>query len=139
MQRYANGICALERAECLTLLAGAGVGRIVYTEHALPAVHPVNYLLESGDTILTRTISGTTLAVPGRHQVVAFEVDHFDHTRLTGWSVVVTGYAYAPADIDEVRRLRQLPLPSWVMPDHSSNYLRIGCTLVSGRRIYTAP
>ncbi|MCA1836649.1 MAG: pyridoxamine 5'-phosphate oxidase family protein, partial [Actinobacteria bacterium] len=34
------------RAECLRLLRTGSVGRIVFTEQALPAIQPVNFTIE---------------------------------------------------------------------------------------------
>ena len=39
----------LHRAECLRLLRTVEVGRIVYTEFALLAVQPVNFILHGAD------------------------------------------------------------------------------------------
>lgn len=38
--------------EALRLLGTVGLGRIVFTRHALPAVRPVNHLLDDGDIIV---------------------------------------------------------------------------------------
>ncbi len=51
----------LGRDECLRLLAGGVVGRVVFTEAALPAAHPVTYLLD-GDEIVFCTANGGKLA-----------------------------------------------------------------------------
>jgi uncharacterized protein len=80
----------LDEAECYRLLAGENVGRVVYTDGALPAITPVNYAL-SGRRILFRTVLDSRLAHGVIDAVVAFEVDHLDSASSTGWSVVVTG------------------------------------------------
>jgi hypothetical protein len=80
----------LDEVECYRLLAGETVGRVVYTDGALPAITPVNYVLE-GRRILFRTASGSRLAHGVIDAVVAFEVDVLDRPSSTGWSVVVTG------------------------------------------------
>ena len=64
-------------AECQRLLGTVSIGRIVFTVGALPAVHPVNFVVD-GDEILFRTNSATKLAAATRNAIVAFEVDAFD-------------------------------------------------------------
>jgi len=41
----------LDRGECLRLLGKSTVGRVVFTEGALPAAHPVTYLLDDEDLL----------------------------------------------------------------------------------------
>jgi hypothetical protein len=36
------GLTEIDRADCLRLSASARVGRVIYTEAAMPATHPVN-------------------------------------------------------------------------------------------------
>ncbi|MEU3062925.1 pyridoxamine 5'-phosphate oxidase family protein [Streptomyces subrutilus] len=82
--------------EALRLLGTAEPGRIVFTRHALPAVRPVNHVLDAGDII--RVQDGSTLAAllapeQGGGAVVAHEADDVDTGGHLGWSVVATGYA----------------------------------------------
>ena len=86
----------LRRGECLSLLAGSAVGRVVYTEDALPAARPVTFLLD-GDEVLFRAGAGSSLAGTA-HQVVGFEADGFDLADRTGWSVLGVGIAYEVTD-----------------------------------------
>jgi hypothetical protein len=87
----------LSSEEALELLAAAPFGRIVFTEHALPAIRLVNHALVNG-SILIRTHKGAALTValptgrtPGA--VVVYEADDIDVETRSGWSVSVTGYA----------------------------------------------
>jgi nitroimidazol reductase NimA-like FMN-containing flavoprotein (pyridoxamine 5'-phosphate oxidase superfamily) len=94
----------LGRQECLRLLAGGIVGRVVFTEAALPAAHPVSYLLD-GDEIVFCTTNGGKLAAATLHRVVAFQADKIDPAGRTGWSVLGVGQAY---EITDPRRLTEL-------------------------------
>lgn len=94
----------LGREECLRLLAGAIVGRIVFTEAALPAAHPVTYLLD-GDEVVFCTGGGGKLAAATMHRVVAFQADEIDLAGRTGWSVLGIGEAY---EVTDPRRLADL-------------------------------
>lgn len=91
-------------AACLRLLAGRSVGRVAYTERALPAVRPVHYAL-SGRHLVLHT-GQDTLAGRLDGQVVAVQVDDVDAGGAFGWSVLVTGTATvvpAPAGPHEAR------------------------------------
>jgi nitroimidazol reductase NimA-like FMN-containing flavoprotein (pyridoxamine 5'-phosphate oxidase superfamily) len=137
-----NGSQALDRQECLRLLAKAPVGRIVYTRQALPAVLPVNFSLDpslglSPDTdscVLLRTSADSDLARSVDGVVVAFEADEFDADAESGWSVVVTGRAAVVTDPAEHERLLQTGPRSWVTAQDAV-FVRISCEMVTGRRI----
>ncbi|GAD86258.1 pyridoxamine 5'-phosphate oxidase family protein [Nocardia asteroides NBRC 15531] len=108
-------VVELERAEALRLVAGAPFGRVVFTRDALPAIRPVNHLVD-GEAIIVRTrvTSRLTSAVHGNAPVVvAYAVDDIDPVRRTGWSVMVTGFARTVTDPDRVARYERLLRP-WV-------------------------
>ncbi|MEV4577503.1 pyridoxamine 5'-phosphate oxidase family protein [Nonomuraea jabiensis] len=133
MQLDSSGLQVLSREECLGLLSTAPIGRIVFTEHALPAVQPVNFHLD-GRSIVIRTSTGSKLAAATRHAVVAFEADEFDSELRTGWSVTAVGQARAVTDPDEIHRLAALPLTAWA-PGSRDHYIVVDAEQVSGRRI----
>jgi nitroimidazol reductase NimA-like FMN-containing flavoprotein (pyridoxamine 5'-phosphate oxidase superfamily) len=130
-QRMAKQVDDIERTECLRLLRKGTLGRIVYTVDALPAVRPVNYVLED-ESIVIRTDSASKLAGGARPEIVAFEVDDIDDKTGAGWSVVVTGPARAITDEGEIARVSKLPLHPWVV-DGDGRYVRISCEIVAGR------
>ncbi|MEV4113310.1 pyridoxamine 5'-phosphate oxidase family protein [Nonomuraea sp. NPDC049695] len=133
MQVDSSGLQVLSRAECLDLLSTAPIGRIVFTDHALPAVQPVNFHLD-GHSIVIRTSTGSKLAAATRRAVVAFEADNFDLERRTGWSVTAVGLARAVTDPTERDRLAELPLTAWA-PGNRDHYIVVEAEQVSGRRI----
>ncbi|MBB5782808.1 pyridoxamine 5'-phosphate oxidase family protein [Nonomuraea jabiensis] len=133
MQVDSSGLQVLSREECLGLLSTTPIGRIVFTEHALPAVQPVNFHLD-GRSIVIRTSTGSNLAAATRHAVVAFEADEFDSELRTGWSVTAVGQARAVTDPDEIHRLAALPLTAWA-PGSRDHYIVVDAEQVSGRRI----
>ncbi|MFB7176418.1 pyridoxamine 5'-phosphate oxidase family protein [Streptomyces sp. NPDC056257] len=123
--------------EALQLLGTAELGRIVFTRHALPAVRPVNHVLDAGD-IIVRVQDGSTLAalLATRQEagvVVAYEADDIDPGEHLGWSVVATGYATAVTDPDEIERYVRL-LEPWA-PGSASGAIRIRPDLVTGFRL----
>ncbi|GAA3079977.1 pyridoxamine 5'-phosphate oxidase family protein [Streptosporangium carneum] len=130
------GLDVLSRQECLDLLSSTPIGRIVFTDRALPAVQPVTFCLdgENGEDIVIRTGVGSKLAAATRHTVVAFEVDDFDPDTRTGWSVTAVGRARAVCDPAEIARLSRLPLTAWA-PGDRNHFIVVRAEQLSGRRI----
>ncbi|KJY36062.1 pyridoxamine 5'-phosphate oxidase [Streptomyces katrae] len=127
----------LDRAEALRLLATVSLGRIVFTHRALPAVRPVNHLVD-GEDVVIRIHGGGALAslsapadAPG--VVVAYEADAMDPDTHLGWSVVVTGYAQPVLDANDLDRYANLLHP-WVERATTTATLRIHPDLVTGFR-----
>ncbi|CAL9342544.1 putative protein [Streptomyces sp. enrichment culture] len=129
-----DGFRALDRQECLRLLAKVPVGRVVYTRQALPAVLPINFALDTDASVLLRTSPDADLVRAIDGVVVAFEADEFDAATQSGWSVVVTGRATVVTDPDEHERLSQAGPTSW-MPLHDPVFVRIESEMVTGREL----
>jgi len=109
-------VVELDRAEALRLLASVGHGRVVFTRDALPAIRPVNHLVDNDRVIVrTRLTSKVSTAVRSTDSgvVVAYEADDLDSRRQLGWSVVVTGMATTITDPGHIARYEQLLRP-WV-------------------------
>jgi nitroimidazol reductase NimA-like FMN-containing flavoprotein (pyridoxamine 5'-phosphate oxidase superfamily) len=122
----------LDETECLDLLRSQPVGRIVFTENALPAIRPVNFLLEGKDVII-RTSGDAWLPKVGG-SVVAFEVDQIYPQTSPGWSVVGLGKAEVVTDIDALVRWSEPAHRPWA-PGVRDRFLRIRAGEVSGRRL----
>ncbi|MEU8617507.1 pyridoxamine 5'-phosphate oxidase family protein [Streptomyces sp. NPDC048623] len=130
----------LDGAEALQLLSTVPLGRIVFTRRALPAVRPVNHLVDAGDIVL-RTHEGAALTTHAREAgsdgvVVAYEADQIDLVTRLGWSVVVTGYCLPVTDPAEADRYRALLHP-WT-DQRNDEVLRIRPDLVTGIRLVPA-
>ncbi|MEV4399798.1 pyridoxamine 5'-phosphate oxidase family protein [Nonomuraea sp. NPDC049607] len=80
MRLDSSGLQVLSEEECFLLLSSVPIGRIVFTDRALPAVQPVNFCLD-GRSIVIRAVTGSKLAAATRRAVVAFEADDFDAAR----------------------------------------------------------
>jgi nitroimidazol reductase NimA-like FMN-containing flavoprotein (pyridoxamine 5'-phosphate oxidase superfamily) len=132
-----EGLKILTEQECRELLGTVPLGRIVFTDRALPAIQPVNFVLADGDVVILTT-AGSKLAAATRNAVVAFEIDEFDHTVDTGWSVVVIGHARVIAEDGELRRMQALPLKPWNEGERV-HYIAITPELISGRRLPKSP
>lgn len=136
MRSDARALDELDRSQCLELLASVPVGRIVYTEQAMPAIQLVNFVL-ADDTIVIRTAWGSKLAAAARHAIVAFEADRYDDSSRTGWSVTAIGRSRLVEDPAEIAHLDGLALRPWA-PGRRDHYIRIATDRVSGRRVTSA-
>ncbi|KUL23649.1 pyridoxamine 5'-phosphate oxidase family protein [Streptomyces regalis] len=132
-----DGFRTLDRQECLRLLAKVPVGRIVYTRQALPAVLPVNFSLDADSSVVLRTSARSELVRAVDGVVVAFEVDEFDASTRSGWSVVVTGRAMVVTDPAQHERLLRTGPRSWAVASDGV-FVRIESELVTGREIVGA-
>ena len=132
------GAGRLDEAEALRLLASVDYGRVVFTVNALPAIRPVNHLLDDGRIIIrTRLTSAiSSRARSADSVVVAYEADDINPQTRTGWSVVVTGRAHTVTDPGEVARYEQLLHP-WV--NHASTVVAIEPEFITGFRIAATP
>ncbi|MCQ0021676.1 pyridoxamine 5'-phosphate oxidase family protein [Streptomyces somaliensis DSM 40738] len=128
----------LGRTEALRLLGTVSLGRIVFTQRALPAVRPVNHLMD-GEDVVVRLHDGATLAslvapADTAGVVVAYEADAIDPETHIGWSVVVTGYAHRVTDEGELARFTARLRP-WAEHPAVNAALRIRPDLVTGLRL----
>ena len=135
--RDRNRLQVLDDAQCRRLLAGAVIGRLAYTEGALPAIQPVHFTM-SGDRIVIPTRAGSKVAAASRGAVVAFEVDDFDAASRTGWNVTVVGPSHVITEPAEVAELDTLGAHPWAPADMTC-YIVVESTLVRGRRIAAGP
>jgi uncharacterized protein len=126
----------LDRAECLRLLGSVPIGRVVFSEQALPAAQPVGFVLFDG-AVVFRTATGSRLAAGARDAVVAFEADEFDPGRGTGWSVLVVGQAAEIRDPEQLRLVGRLPLRPWTR-GRRDHVMRVSIDRVTGRRVWPA-
>jgi len=128
------GLEVLDDGECVRLLGNAPVGRVVFSDRALPAVLPVNFAV-LGRSVIIRTGARSRLAIAGTDTVVAFEADESsDYPRDKAWSVVAVGLATRVSDPVELNTVRRLRLRPWAL-GAKDYYLRIAIELISGRRL----
>lgn len=124
----------LDREQCLDLLDTVRVGRLVFTEDALPAVQPVNFRLHRGDVVI-RVAGGAKLTAATGNAVVAFEADELDPDLRAGWSVTVVGHADLITDVTELVELSGTFLQPWV-DGRRDHFVRIRTEKVTGRRLH---
>ena len=123
---------SLDVAACWDLLRTRQLGRLAFTDRALPAIRPLNYCVD-GTHLVLRTGSELTRRLDG--QVVAFEVDDIDDDQHAGASVVVTGTLRAAVGSEWVRTATAPP--SWA-GEENQHALRLTVGELQGRRIVAA-
>lgn len=122
----------LNRRQCLDLLQNVRVGRLVFTEDALPAVQPVNFRLWRED-IVVRVAGGAKLTAATENSVVAFQADELDPDLRMGWSVTVVGHASLITGIDELVEVSGTFVQPWV-DGRRDHFIRVQAEKMTGRR-----
>jgi Pyridoxamine 5'-phosphate oxidase len=117
--------------ECWSLMGVAGIGRVAVTVDGAPRIVPVNYAVV-GDVIYFRTAVGTILNNVVS-QKVAFEVDAFDSSSRSGWSVCVVG---SGRPMPECRS--DVVIDSWAPRRRELRYCIVPDE-VTGRRLFGPP
>jgi nitroimidazol reductase NimA-like FMN-containing flavoprotein (pyridoxamine 5'-phosphate oxidase superfamily) len=86
-------LAELSADECWELASSRPVGRLAWSGQRGPVVIPVNFSLD-GHSVHVRTTAYSEAAQECDDSPVAFEVDSFDQTEHTGWSVLMRGQAH---------------------------------------------
>ena len=116
----------LDEAECRRLLATATLGRISFTDGALPAIVPVPFALDERH-VLVPAEHGSPMVAAVRGAVVAFGVDSFDPGTETGWSVTVVGPSRVLIDPHRLDVLRGAGLSGrWTAPGRCLITVQVG-------------
>ena len=123
----------LNRRQCLDRLQQVRVGRLVFTEDALPAIQPVNFRIWRDDVVI-RVAGGPKLAAATDHHVVAFEADELDPDLRSGWSVTVVGTAEPITAIDDLVDVAGTFVEPWVQ-GRRDHFIRIRTERITGRQI----
>jgi hypothetical protein len=134
MTYIAKGTEVLTDAECWDLLDMTSVGRLAIDIAGKPDIFPINFIVD-GNHLLFQTAAGTKLAASALLHHVAFEIDGYEPTTRTAWSVVVKGSAHQVEQMDEVFAAEDLPLFPWAAHP-KPNFVRIDPTEVTGRRFH---
>ena len=97
----------LDQEECQHLLSTAIVGRLGFTDGALPAIEPVSFTIHHEEVVIPARL-GSSLVSAVQGSVVAFQADSFRDDTRTGWTVTLVGPSRlisapgAVAELDEV-------------------------------------
>ena len=91
----------LTREQAIRLLRSVPMGRVAFTYHAMPAIRPVNHMIDDAGRIVIRSHEGAAIVSmtdARRGTVVTYEADRIDSDARAGWSVVVIGLAWIVDD-----------------------------------------
>jgi hypothetical protein len=123
----------LDETESRRLLATASMGRLAFTEGAMPTIQPASFAV-SGNDVLIPTGLGSKMAAGSRGAVLAFEVDNYDLTERTGWNVTVVGPSRLIRDPTHITALDALGALPWA-PATTHCYIALHMAVVRGRLI----
>ena len=127
----------LDEAQCRRLLTTVTIGRLGFTEDALPAILPVTFTLQNGYVLIAvRHDSSVVNAV--RRSVVALQVDDYDPAAGTGWSVTVVGPSRIISDPRQVGAPSRVPV-STRPPDPARYYVVVPLGFLRGWRMAAYP
>ncbi len=121
----------LAPSQCWELVRESVVGRLAIAAPDGPDIFPVNHVVDHGSVVF-RTAAGTKL-IGAVDQMVAFEVDGYDLSTGSAWSVVLKGFAVEVSDQDEVIDAMYLPLFPW-HAGSKGHFVRIEPGVITGRR-----
>ncbi len=128
----------LTSQECYHMLAARHVGRLGVVADGYPLVIPVNYAVDR-DVVVIRTEPGSVVA-HADHGNVTFEVDEFDFTKNSGWSILIRGQAEALTaehSKELIERTEASDVHPWA-PGERNHWMRIIPHGISGRRIVSS-
>ncbi|AYF74899.1 pyridoxamine 5'-phosphate oxidase family protein [Nocardia yunnanensis] len=111
----------------LTLLGSVGMGRVMFSRFALPAVRPADHIVDA-DQLIIRAGSGISMSADS--QAATYEADSIDHRTRSGWYVTVTGIADTATDVDDLAHYRRLLRPGPSEPH--DRIIRICPRIVTG-------
>jgi nitroimidazol reductase NimA-like FMN-containing flavoprotein (pyridoxamine 5'-phosphate oxidase superfamily) len=129
----------LEEAECRSLIAPGGIGRLVFAGRWDLTVLPVNYKIREGAILFRTAQNGATdedlrTGIANAEYRVAFEIDNFDQQAREGWSVLVQGPAHHLDSEEERADARAAGVEPWP-GGHLEHYISISPARITGRRI----
>ena len=130
-----TGLRVLTLDECLSRLGENPVGRLAFHLDGEISVLPVNHTLWGTD-ICFRTLGGSKIQAAVDQERVAFEVDAYDESARSGWSVLVQGTAVIVSDTADVHRLETAAHEPWVPGDPSAmTWIRVRAHAITGRSL----
>ena len=119
--------------ECTERIMDAPIGRIGFVHDGMPMVVPVNFRWHE-DTIVFRTQEGQKLS-DSDSRPVCFEIDSWNQSTRTGWSVILQGIAEEVTSWAEKEQLEQIGLYPWTNEVFRRRWVRVRPTEITGRKI----
>jgi nitroimidazol reductase NimA-like FMN-containing flavoprotein (pyridoxamine 5'-phosphate oxidase superfamily) len=129
-----TGLRVMGLDECLERLADAAVGRFAFPLDGEISVLPVVHTVDGVD-VCFRTRGDSKIEAAVDKERVAYEVDDWDATTRTGWSVLVQGTAVIVDDAADVKRLELAARRPWVELSDSYRWIRVRTQSITGRAL----
>lgn len=132
MARHRYTVQDLDAVACRRLLGSFPIGRVGFTDRALPRMLPVHCAVRN-DEVVVAVRDGATLHIRSQ-EIVAFEVDAYDPATRQGWCVSLVGTCRVITDGGEMAELDALDFAPWAS-DEGSTYIGISISLMHGRAL----
>jgi len=130
-----SGLRVMSTEESLHRLASAGIGRVAFVRSGEVVLLPVHHVVHGMD-IYFRTSGASKIEAAADHRAVGFEVDEYDRSTVTGWSVTVSGSASLVDEDELVSELARLDSAPWPVADATDSvWVRIRPDEISGREL----
>ena len=130
-----TGLRVMSLDECLERIVATPIGRFAFELDGELAVLPVQHVIDGVD-VCFRTAGDSKIEAALDHDRVAFEIDEFDASTRTGWSVLVQGTAILVQDPVEAKALQERAGRPWVRSlDKGHRWIRIRTQSVTGREL----
>jgi hypothetical protein len=126
----------LPEPEWRHLLGTVSVGRLGFTEGALPVIVPVAFTVSGDDEVIVHATEPVVANVGGG-AIVAFEVDEWDPPRGRGWTVSAVGPCRLVAAPQRIAELDRLAFAGNGAP--AGGYLTVQLTRVRGQSFDWSP
>ena len=126
----------LTTREALDRLAAAPFGRVIFTQHAMPALRHVNHVISNGQIIIRSHHDAAITARAGNETVVLYQAEDINPATRAGWTVAVTGLARLITDPGRAAAHRDTPRP-WTAGT-TTNLIAITPDIITGFRLAPA-
>lgn len=132
------GMAVLTEDECWDRLESEPVGRLAIIADRRPHLVPLNHVVRNRQLLFV-SVPGTklhdVLQQPG--MPAAFEIDRYDATDHSGWSVVVNGSLHPVQDLVDHTQQDVRGRPIWLDGYRDRSWLRLTPEQVEGRELRT--
>lgn len=132
-----SGLRVMGTDECLQRIRSTAVGRVAFTHDGQIILLPVHHVVRGMD-VYFRTSGGSKIEAAADHDPMGFEVDDYDASTATGWSVALSGTASVVDDDDfaaELDGLDRQPWPIGGAGGRDSVWIRIRSDQITGREL----
>lgn len=126
----------LDERECWQLIRTVPVGRLAFTEHALPVILPAHFIIRDAEIVLASLADARVISAD-RGAIVAFEVDAYQPATQEGWCVSTLGRSRRITDTQEITALDELHFNPWT-GDPNRHYIAIEVNRLRGKALTLA-